>query len=298
MTYVDLEVVIPAMNAEESIGPAVLSAFESGASAVTVVDDGSSDGTAAKAAEAGAQVLPQPNSGPTVARLRGLHQVTAPLVCFLDADDVLCREGIRQACQMLGAEVDVVAVVGRYRYSVDGDVRSVAAVGYEGLTVRDLVAQGHGPAPPSAIVYRTAAVKTAATTDAVSWSGARYADDYELLLRTAGVGEVSGVDAVTCIYAFGSGRSFRERGRELEDRRIVQEHYAHVHEMPINGWSVRRERATVLLSRARLESLRGHRVRSMAFAGRAIAIDPALVVRAVRRRTMPRRRRSDPRDAV
>jgi glycosyltransferase involved in cell wall biosynthesis len=290
MMHFDLAVVIPAMNAERSIGSAVTSAFESGASAVTVVDDGSSDGTAVVAAAAGAQVLSQPNSGPTVARIRGLQQTSATLVCFLDADDVLCRDGIRDACQMLVKDEDAVAVVGRYRYAVDGNVRSVAAIGYKGLSIPDLLSQGHGPAPPSAVVYRTAAVKVAAATDTAHWTGAQYADDYELLLRTAGVGAVRGTDAVTCVYAFGSGRSFYGRSRELEDRRLVQQHYARVYEVPISGWSVRRERATVLLSRARLESLRRHHLRSVAYAGGAIVIDPALVIRAVRRRTMSRPR--------
>ncbi len=54
---------------------------------VIVVDDGSTDATAAVAERLGATVLRQDQSGPGAARNRGLQRATAEYVAFLDADD-------------------------------------------------------------------------------------------------------------------------------------------------------------------------------------------------------------------
>lgn len=278
------EVVIPAMNAEISVGAAVESAFLSGASGVTVVDDGSTDGTASVASAAGARVISQTNAGPSAARKEGLKSVRATLVCLLDADDRLCSDGVRSARYMLDQNLLVQAVVGRYRYSLNGALRSVAALGYEGLTTGDLVVQGHGPAPPSAIIYRTAIVRRAFSPEAGEWSGAGLAEDYELLIRVAHLGQVVGSNEVTCVYSFGSGRSFDQRRIELRDRRLVQHHYSRLYGIKVPDWPMRRDRSVALLAEARLAGLRGNRTRFGLYTCAAIAFDPALIVRALRRR--------------
>ncbi|WP_375387225.1 glycosyltransferase family 2 protein [uncultured Amnibacterium sp.] len=54
---------------------------------VIVIDDGSTDGSAAVARAAGATVISQPASGVSAARNRGLREATVPSVAFLDSDD-------------------------------------------------------------------------------------------------------------------------------------------------------------------------------------------------------------------
>jgi hypothetical protein len=54
---------------------------------VIVVDDGSTDGSAAVAERHGATVIRQPASGVSAARNRGLQAATATTVAFLDSDD-------------------------------------------------------------------------------------------------------------------------------------------------------------------------------------------------------------------
>jgi glycosyltransferase involved in cell wall biosynthesis len=54
---------------------------------VIVVDDGSTDGSAAVAERFGATVLRQPPGGVSAARNRGLAASSAPYVAFLDSDD-------------------------------------------------------------------------------------------------------------------------------------------------------------------------------------------------------------------
>lgn len=58
---------------------------------IIVVDDGSTDGTAAVAAALGApvRVVAQPNAGPAAARNRGLRESAGDLLLFFDSDDLL-----------------------------------------------------------------------------------------------------------------------------------------------------------------------------------------------------------------
>lgn len=90
MTRVD--VVIPAYNAQAYLGEALDSVFAQGAlvGRVIVVDDGSSDATAAVAAARGAAVelvRHSRNRGISAARNAGLAHCEADFVAFLDADD-------------------------------------------------------------------------------------------------------------------------------------------------------------------------------------------------------------------
>lgn len=80
-----VEVIVPAYNEAGRIGP-VLSEFTD-EYPVTVIDDGSTDKTAAEARSAGATVIEQPiNKGYTEALKRGFHEATADIIVTFDAD--------------------------------------------------------------------------------------------------------------------------------------------------------------------------------------------------------------------
>ncbi|MVN87408.1 glycosyltransferase [Deinococcus sp. HMF7620] len=81
-----LAVVIPAYNEADTVGAVVRVALEL-TPQVVVASDGSCDGTAQAAREAGAQVVELPeNGGKGAALLAGLQAATAETVVLLDAD--------------------------------------------------------------------------------------------------------------------------------------------------------------------------------------------------------------------
>jgi glycosyltransferase involved in cell wall biosynthesis len=100
-------VVIPAYNAERTIGEAIESALNQtvGPEVVIVVDDGSTDATAQCARALGERVtvITQPNSGCGAATTRGLDTVATPFVACLDADDLWLREKVALQMERLAA---------------------------------------------------------------------------------------------------------------------------------------------------------------------------------------------------
>lgn len=82
---------IPALNEEEALPPVLQALGRAGIRRVVVVDNGSTDRTAAVAREAGARVVPEPRRGYGAACLTGLSHLASgasppDVVVFLDGD--------------------------------------------------------------------------------------------------------------------------------------------------------------------------------------------------------------------
>jgi glycosyltransferase involved in cell wall biosynthesis len=90
---VRVSIVIPAYDAQSSVGAAISSALWQTYTdlEVVVVDDGSSDATGAIAAAfpERVRVVRQDNAGVAAARNRGIAEAQGELIAFCDADDVL-----------------------------------------------------------------------------------------------------------------------------------------------------------------------------------------------------------------
>jgi glycosyltransferase involved in cell wall biosynthesis len=105
-----ISVVIPAYNAAKHVADSVTSALRQTLQPfeVLVIDDGSTDGTAAAAEKAGARVITQKNMGVSSARNRGITEAKGDWIAFLDADDRWLPEKLRKQADALGAHPDAV----------------------------------------------------------------------------------------------------------------------------------------------------------------------------------------------
>lgn len=138
--------IIPAYNNGDTVTKAIDSVLQQDYDAleVVVVDDGSTDHTAEvldalAAEEPRLKVVHQENGGPAAARNRGLAEADGDYVIFVDADDAMIGNSIREMVKLMESEgLDLVISGMRWiRISEDGR-RSISE------TIEDLV-RLHGP---------------------------------------------------------------------------------------------------------------------------------------------------------
>jgi GT2 family glycosyltransferase len=162
-----VSVVIPAWNAAGTLGQTIRSALgQRGVDEVIVVDDGSTDDTAAIARAFGAQVRVEsiPNGGVSRARNHGFSLATGEWVQFVDSDDQLLPGTIDRRLAV-GADADVI-VTDWVEFTDDAELcdhaslcrrssdwTAMAAVGAEVACATSFWA------PPVAVLYRRAVVE-------------------------------------------------------------------------------------------------------------------------------------------
>lgn len=114
-----VSVVIPAYNAQAFIGECIASVQAQRVDAeleVVVVDDGSTDGTAAIVQQLpGVRLVSQPNRGPAAARNAGIAATRGHLVAFLDADDLWPEDSLAARLDVLQRHPDAAMVFGDCR---------------------------------------------------------------------------------------------------------------------------------------------------------------------------------------
>lgn len=114
-----VSVVIPAYNCSAYIAMAVQSALDQDYpnKEIIVVDDGSTDGTAAVLAGFGDHiiVIRQPNSGVASARNQGMRKARGELIALLDADDLWLPGKLRKQVEYLCVHPELGAVYSAWR---------------------------------------------------------------------------------------------------------------------------------------------------------------------------------------
>ena len=117
--------IVPLFNGRRYIRDAIESilAQEPRPSEIVVVDDGSTDGGGELLADyPGIRVVPQVNGGEAAARNRGIRETAAPLIAFLDQDDVwLPRKLALQVPSLADPAVDI--VFAQHRLMVEDGAR-------------------------------------------------------------------------------------------------------------------------------------------------------------------------------
>ncbi|MHC4551242.1 MAG: glycosyltransferase family 2 protein, partial [Planctomycetota bacterium] len=132
-----ISVVIPAYNAERTIGRAIDSVLAQtrAADEVIVVDDGSTDGTADVVRGYGEKVMliQQENAGVSVARNKGIEAATSDWIAFLDSDDEWLPEKLKLQSNHLQRHPDLKWTYGNF-YKKQGYLQQIPAHVSPGLS--------------------------------------------------------------------------------------------------------------------------------------------------------------------
>ncbi|MEM8564651.1 MAG: glycosyltransferase, partial [Pseudomonadota bacterium] len=197
----DVAIVIPARNAADTVGDAVQSVINAPeVGEVIVVDDGSTDGTAAAAKVSGdprIKVLDGPATGISGALNVGFAAVTLPFIARCDADDWFPGDRLRWQRAWLNDHPDAIAVSGGFTHVFpNGRIAADLACRGEPRDVTDVLLNGQPVTHFCAWLIRTHALRQ--TGGAREWF--RTAEDIDLQLRLAEHGHIWHVPKSSYFY--------------------------------------------------------------------------------------------------
>ncbi|MBX3464627.1 MAG: glycosyltransferase [Planctomycetes bacterium] len=264
-----MTVVVPAYNAAAFL-PVALQSLEQQThlpEQVVVVDDGSTDDTAAVAARHGVECLRQEQKGPGAARNRGLAAARAEFVAFLDADDWYAPDKLERSVEALRdlragcVSTDAWVVCGDRVERRKNDRRDVPMA----LTL-ELLLQGN-PIVCSSVVARREAVQAVGGFDEDPDLIAT--EDYDLWLRLSVREPIAYLaEPLTFYRVHAGGLSANSRFLVGVDKildRIEREHQGEAHFQAL----VRRRRADLRLDLAYDLIGQGQRVAARTLIGEA-----------------------------
>jgi glycosyltransferase involved in cell wall biosynthesis len=200
-----VSVIVPVYNGERFLAEALDSVFAQTYRPleVIVVDDGSTDGSAALAAGYPLdRFVEQANEGPASARNRGLEAATGDLIAFVDADDVAPPTKIESQAAYLADHPEVGYVLGRHEVVLDG-------VEAPPWLVRDPVYGDLDGIPSASAVFRADVLRLVGGFDA-SYRYGEFADLF-VRLRAAGVERAILDEIVLKRRLHGDNLNYRER---------------------------------------------------------------------------------------
>jgi glycosyltransferase involved in cell wall biosynthesis len=181
-----ISVVIPAYNAArflprclESVYAQTLKPEE-----VIVVDDGSTDNTAALASELGATVVSRRNGGLSAARNTGIQHASSEWIALLDADDLWLPEKLERQVARIAPEV-VLVYTGTRSFDDNGILEQGRAV-EPSMALKIL--RYRNPIPCTYIVRREALLHDGGYREDI-----RACEDWEMLVRLQKFGKFEAV---------------------------------------------------------------------------------------------------------
>lgn len=214
--------VIPCHDQCRFLGEAIESALAQSPAfdELVVVDDGSSDDTAAVAARhPQVRLVQQPRRGLSAARNRGLAETSADVVAFLDADDRLLPGALASGLDALARAPGAAFAYGSYR-NVDecGAPLSMPLFFPCSEHPYEDFLHGNPVGMHGAVLYRRAPLVAAGGFD----EGLTAGEDYDLYLRLARCAPVASHDSIVAEYRRHPNAMSRDPARMLLSTLRVQ----------------------------------------------------------------------------
>jgi glycosyltransferase involved in cell wall biosynthesis len=192
-----ISVVIPAYNSARFLPRCLESVFAQTLKPVEVivVDDGSTDNTAAVAEELGATVLRLPNGGPGAARNAGIQFASGEWIALLDADDLWAPEKLERQAARIRPET-VLVYTGIQIFDDHGVRGEQTAI--EAASARKMLRYRNPIATSSVLMRRKAALAEGGFLEKIC-----SCEDWELWVRLERAGEFEAVaDPLTHYYVY------------------------------------------------------------------------------------------------
>ena len=276
-------VVMPAFNSARYVGAAIESVLRQSLAdwELILIDDGSTDETQEAvrpyAADPRVRVLRQENSGVACARNRGVSVAAAPLVAFLDADDLWAVDHLESMAARMRATPDAVLAFGSWQYVDEHGTPMPQVVTPFGADPECARKELHwrNAVLTSTVVVRTAAIRRVGGFD----TAFQACEDWDLWIRLVREGPFVALTKVSTFYR-AHAESMTERCDEMERERLrVNEKHHGVASGPIAAWPAHRRQAVGhTLFSAGLARLRERDVvRGVAKIRQALAVWPELV---------------------
>jgi glycosyltransferase involved in cell wall biosynthesis len=227
MSTLPVSVVIPAHNREELIADALRSVHAqrpAPPAEVIVVDDCSSDRTAAVAAEYGARVIGHPeNRGAGAARNTGIDAARSPWIAMLDSDDEWLPHHLGTLWRHREGRVLVAGAALAVGKDED-ELRYAGAVSAEPLELASpaQVVFPENPLPTSGVLVRREAVLAAGGFDPLL----RYAEDFDLWLRVLEQGRAVALPVIVYHWRRHGGSKSGQRHGPRDTQRSIVRSYA------------------------------------------------------------------------
>ncbi len=214
----NISVVVPAYNAERSIGETIESILNQTMppTEVIVIDDGSLDGTAGVVRGFGTRVKyeRQENAGASAARNRGIALAKGEYLAFLDADDLWLPQKLEKQIALLERNPDLRWVYSDAFIFADGQPESTTRVGrhlklrsgniFEALLLGDFIAS------PTPVIHREVFARLGAFL--IQPPRFVYAEDWEMWLRIAQYYPVGLVDEPLARYRMSTDSASQSLG--------------------------------------------------------------------------------------
>lgn len=200
-----VSVIIPAYNNGKYLVHALESVFSQKEPPfeVIVVDDGSTDDTAAVVKQFGGCIkyIYQPNGGPAAARNRGAQEAKGEWIAFLDADDAWLPWRISAGRELISRNPSAALFCGR-RTDMNNSVSEPAGGDFNKTRIVILreFARGNIVATSTVLMRKDAFVRAGGFDEQF-----RGPEDYDLWMRLAGDNRLVYVDIPLCRYRSISG---------------------------------------------------------------------------------------------